>query len=329
VFPPNLAPAALLPPPRLALELLQHTHLHSVLTRIVLLKTNLHDVGGVSVALDLVGLWVGTLKHVNMPMIRSAFDFEFLFDAIRVLLQGEQMQVLLKTIEFLYTGFDLLLEEQADVLRRVVRPFFNKLFCHWSPNVRRFFHHLLIFRLVRPIGWTHVMEPLPTSRVLPADSVDDLHGGSAGGSSPTAANGYNGSGARALESSPAHVRRQFSSPTRRAVTGSVSGLPRASQSAGDLSKMGAGGATLRSSGSFDSESGDVVTWYETAVDDMRHGRLDRVPVNLHVYVPQSVRALDALCEQHAHVLRTAVASGEPLIIPTLHWDTLLLDNETY
>lgn len=303
-------------PPRLALTLLRHTHLHSVFTRIVLLKTSLHDVGGVSTALDLVGVWVSTLKDVNMPMIRSAFDFEFLFDAIRVLLEGEQMQVLLKTIEFLYTGFDLLLEEQADVLRRVVRPFFFKLFLHWSPNVRRFFHHLLIFRLVRPIGWTHVVEKLPTSRVVPYGS----HANLASASAPAAVSADSPS----PPTSPIHADRLHSN-------GHHAFAPRHGPSASELSLPSCASGSTTSVDALlggPGSSGDVVSWYEQAVADLHNGCVDRVPPDLRVYVQLSVRALDALCEQHAGVLMAA-SSGEPLHIPTLHWDTLLLDNEAY
>lgn len=295
-------------------------------------------------------MWVGTLKHVNMPMIRSAFDFEFLFDAIRVLLEGEQMQVLLKTIEFLYTGFDLLLEEQADVLRRVVRPYFVKLFCHWSPNVRRFFHHLLIFRLVRPIGWTHVVKQLPTYRVLPAaESTSALSAvvaaaadGAPASHSPLSARdgtGWVGAGRvspAGVRPAVAHAPGACAAPYASiACCSSRGGL---SQTGGSSSEPSApsldvtrssSAQQLASSASFDGDGGDVVTWYEQAVDDMRSGRLARVPADMRCYVGPSVLALDALCAQHSEVLQTAVSSGEPLNIPTLHWDTLLLDNEAY
>lgn len=252
-------------------------------------------------ALDLVGVWVGTLKDVNMPFVRSAFDFEFLFDAIRVLLEGEQMQVLLKTIEFLYTGFDLLLEEQADVLRRVIQPFFFKLLLHWSPNVRRFFHHLLLFRLVRPLCWTRVANQLPTSRVLPAGaSSASLAGAPAGrATSPE------------MASRGEEVRTQ--SPAR---------APHGSASAASLTS---GDSGILSANAVD--SGDVVLWYEGAVDRLRRRDLRGVPRELRVYVVPSIDALDSLCAEHAAVLEAA-SSGEPLCIPTLHWDTMiLLDDE--
>jgi len=236
-----------------------------------------------------------------------------------------QAQVLLKTIEFLYTGFDLLLEEQADVLRRVVRPFFHKLFCHWSPNVRRFFHHLLIFRLVRPIGWTRVAERLPTSRVLSAESVlaaapaSSAAQGSPMGTRWSSSSRASPTGMRAGGAGVASTGR-----CERVGGSGVSGELSAVLASGSMQQLSAS-----ASSSFDGESVDVVSWYEAAVDDLRTGRLARVHPSLRAYVDASVRALDSLCEQHSAVLRMAASSGEPLVIPDLHWDLVLLDNEQY
>jgi hypothetical protein len=238
-----------------------------------------------------------------------------------------------------------------------------ELFCHWScaPSSATFF---LIFRLIRPIGWTHVVKQLPTARLLPADAVEHAPAGSASArGSPAVARDRAAAGVQLVQADDGARSEQpadcLSPPTRRrhtsrrigprtgAITGSVS-LPRSASATHEGASLGAdgggsgeggngagaGGDALgeqlgRRPGSFDSEGGDVVSWYEGALDDLRIGRRSRVPRDLRVYVPQSARALDALAERYAGVLRTAVSSGEPLIIPPLHWDTRLLDNETY
>ena len=160
---------------QLSNQLLRVTHLHSLLVKIVFLKASVHDVCAVSTTLNLLGSWMTSLAArlmadarrsreqaeaapVSQPLLRSTFDFAFFFKGMATIFDSEHAQVLLKGIEFLYRHFDLLPESQANELRTLVlapsTDRYWRLVLHWSPAVRKFFLHLLVYRLRRPCCWS-------------------------------------------------------------------------------------------------------------------------------------------------------------------------------
>ncbi|CAG8593864.1 9393_t:CDS:10 [Ambispora gerdemannii] len=158
----------------------------------VVKKTNMYDVEGVFCLLDFLDTLIMELDgrdsidtsndHLNPDNINinlstsfssisssnssssstggliNILDIPFYLSLIKLLLnQSDHTITLLRTISFIYTHFclftskpsylgqlvkDLLLEEEM----------FERLFCHWSRNVRVYFMRLLVWRVSRVVG---------------------------------------------------------------------------------------------------------------------------------------------------------------------------------
>ena len=96
------------------------------------------------------------------------FDFHMLVNAIVVLLHNDKFQVVIKTLQLLYRHWEsfpgdrklelrqLFVSSDSDPLTNELldAPLFFKLFYHWHYEVRKFFQHFAVFRLLRQDGWT-------------------------------------------------------------------------------------------------------------------------------------------------------------------------------
>ena len=129
------------------------------------------DLTEISVALAMVRSWVvsmGTwhnrksfsgfsLRGLNRISMDTSFDFHYFFSAIRILLSaGNPSQVTVKGVEFLYSIWDTIPQQHAELLVRQLLEdgTFVGLFLHWEREVRHFFSHLVAFRILQIQGWS-------------------------------------------------------------------------------------------------------------------------------------------------------------------------------
>ena len=153
--------------------MLVDTRLVAPFTRVIFMKTNLHDLGAVTVSLEMIGQWVARiqtwsqigafgmpnkfpLKALESPVLPSTYDFNFLREVLRLLLTVGSRQVILKAMEFIYTQWDAFPEPELDVLRRtLLRDVFYSMVLHWDRETCRFFSVLLAVRALGARGqWT-------------------------------------------------------------------------------------------------------------------------------------------------------------------------------
>ena len=250
------------------------------------------------------------------------------------------MQVLLKGLEFLYRHFDLLPEAQAIEMRQLILSSetdrYWRLLLHWSPAVRKFFLHLLIYRLRRPVCWT-----------IPADP-DTPVGGTAGTELPASL-------AANFTRRAARLRQIAVANSAGLVT--TAAPPEAAHSTVVSSDADAGGGH-RSRGPRGSGDPLVAAAVNVtaAVSGGRVGAREMltgivVPTHLHVYAASALRLYENLdaAQQYleAEILELSTqasastdgpAGGHWAVpdaterrsaptLPTLRWDTSVLDIE--
>mmetsp|Transcript_23962 Transcript_23962/g.70288 ORF Transcript_23962/g.70288 Transcript_23962/m.70288 type:complete len:966 (+) Transcript_23962:81-2978(+) len=84
------------------------------------------------------------------------FDFQLLAVALRMVLVDRltlSSNTTIKALELLYRDWDGFPETKADNIRSLLLQAFPTLFLHWDPQVARFFHHVLAYRVLRQHGW--------------------------------------------------------------------------------------------------------------------------------------------------------------------------------
>ncbi|CAG8584763.1 6060_t:CDS:10 [Dentiscutata erythropus] len=155
----------------------------NVWVKAVVKRTNLYDVEGVFCLLDFIDTLVMELdtrdnaiissepttpnsantsvssdsssSPFSPPNLTNILDITFYISLINLLLnQTDHTITILRTISFVYTQFSLLTSQPA-YLKQLVKQIlldeetFERMFCHWSRNVRIYFMRLLIWRVGR------------------------------------------------------------------------------------------------------------------------------------------------------------------------------------
>lgn len=137
----------------LCFEICRNTELVSFFTRICLYRTCSLDRSAVSSCLDVLDdlFDVSSLDGRLDTQLPSNFCFDVFFVAIRQLLQSEDFQVLCKTLGFLYTNLGRFYGDHREQLLLIIliKETFFKLFPHWSYLVRKFYHHILVYKIRR------------------------------------------------------------------------------------------------------------------------------------------------------------------------------------
>lgn len=92
------------------------------------------------------------------PNLSNILDIPFYISLVKLLLdKSDHTITILRTISFVYTHFSLL-TSQSIYLKQLVRDIilneetFERMFCHWSRNVRIYFMRLLVWRVGRISG---------------------------------------------------------------------------------------------------------------------------------------------------------------------------------
>src|SRR6266542_2850236 len=96
-----------------------------------------------------------TSSPFTAPNLTNILDIPFYISLVKLLLEKSDHTItILRTISFIYTHF-FLLTSQPTYLRQLVKEtllneeMFERLFCHWSRNVRVYYMRLLVWRLGR------------------------------------------------------------------------------------------------------------------------------------------------------------------------------------
>jgi len=91
----------------------------------------------------------------------ASFDEDYFMSGVRILLESEHAQTLVCVLRFLYQQMTVMsdplrmrimryiLERHVDPNTGVIDSVFIKLFCSWHDDVRRVFHHILVYRAFR------------------------------------------------------------------------------------------------------------------------------------------------------------------------------------
>lgn len=159
---PPLPPSPPSPPGRVLLPLVQW-HLAAVAKR-----TSLHDVRGVFCLWDWVEALVDAMSLHRLVFVpsragagatgpgpaASAIDLDFVVSVVRRVLVGtDHTLALMRTLAFVYAHFSLFVAGSISTRYHLLEHtllephIFTKLFLHWSPAIRTYFTHLLVWRL--------------------------------------------------------------------------------------------------------------------------------------------------------------------------------------
>lgn len=113
-------------------------------------RTSLHDVQSVFCLFDWLDSLMDMLSKMRIPSV--VVDVDFILHVLRrILLESDHTVTLIRTIAFCYTNFSLFM---ATSMHRhgladntlLALPIFTKLLLSWSPTVRAYFLHMLVFR---------------------------------------------------------------------------------------------------------------------------------------------------------------------------------------
>jgi hypothetical protein len=137
-------------------------------------KCSVYDVANVTVTLANVRSWLVTmgmwhtrksfssfsLKGLNRALLPSSFNYNYFFSAMHILLYpGNLSQVVMTAVEFLYSIWDTIPQQQVDQFVRglIETGSIVHLMLHWEREVRNFFAHVLAFRIMPDQGWSGEM----------------------------------------------------------------------------------------------------------------------------------------------------------------------------
>ncbi len=78
------------------------------------------------------------------------FDYDVFWPYFSILLDSDSFQVLLKTISLLYNNFHLFKGKvRSRLVNDLLQKYFFRLFLHWSSEVRVYFQHLVVYKILR------------------------------------------------------------------------------------------------------------------------------------------------------------------------------------
>ena len=134
-------------------------------------STRSSDLAGVSISLAMIRSWFVAmtswdlrtargcypLASLNRTSLPSDFQYDYLFSIIVTLFDdGLPFQITQKTIEFVYSIWDIIPNDRLEHLRKTLLEsgIFINLFLHWERNVRIFFSYTMAVRLLQPRKWS-------------------------------------------------------------------------------------------------------------------------------------------------------------------------------
>ncbi|KDO24692.1 hypothetical protein SPRG_10226 [Saprolegnia parasitica CBS 223.65] len=121
------------------------------LTLLALLEaTNVNNERSVGHCLHQLEEWFMRLTEYKFDLMATVRDYDKDFSwifAIKLLLLSDHMDILKKTLLFLYNVLPMLPDTLRTLIMRVLLHRHFELFLHWQRDVRRFYQHVLVYRL--------------------------------------------------------------------------------------------------------------------------------------------------------------------------------------
>jgi len=135
-----------------ASSLLINPVLLSPFIKLTFSQTSVFDIRIVFDTLDCIGVWFNSLRN-SKQKIPDNIDYPFLFKGVCVLFESEHHSILAKALLFVYDQIDLFqgTQRKSFICNIILSPeTFMRFFLHWCFGVRKFYHHLILYKLVRP-----------------------------------------------------------------------------------------------------------------------------------------------------------------------------------
>ncbi|OQS00745.1 hypothetical protein ACHHYP_02833 [Achlya hypogyna] len=132
-------------------QLMLNSKLAYVVIQALLEVTNVHNERSVGHCLHQLEEWLLRLDEAGIDLMATVRDYDREFSwifAMKLLLLSDHMDILKKTLLFLYTILPVLPETLRVLIMRVLLHRHFDIFLHWNHDVRRFYHHILVYRLV-------------------------------------------------------------------------------------------------------------------------------------------------------------------------------------
>jgi hypothetical protein len=120
-------------------------------------RTGLYDSDACFMLYDLVEELLPLLSRAAKQGIGDYIDWKFWLEVAQTMLQSENNMTELRVLSFLYTMWDILVEDvdrkESVCLKWLLStPIWERFFCHWCPMVRAYYMRLLCWRLGRYDG---------------------------------------------------------------------------------------------------------------------------------------------------------------------------------
>lgn len=158
----------------------QNPMLLNIFMEICFQHTNAFDRGSVARCLEWIDLWLRAClvpvpsfpkeKVTNQPPVfPSGMNCALLCDSIEVLLLDEHVETLSVTLSFVYRHLQSFSNVHWNrIVSKVLlsEKCFVKLFCCWNPEIRNYFHFLMVYKLFRN---NRMRMPLHTDNLLAED----------------------------------------------------------------------------------------------------------------------------------------------------------------
>lgn len=130
-------------------SLLRNTQLLNVFVYILFRKTNINNFKNVFESFNLLSTWFDTVYRRNKSMPKN-FDHNFLLKGLKIALKSQICLCIAKALWLIYMHFHMI---RGSSRVRLVKDFLlekhsNRLFFHWSKDVRRTFMSLLYYRIL-------------------------------------------------------------------------------------------------------------------------------------------------------------------------------------
>ncbi|KAF8535562.1 hypothetical protein BDD12DRAFT_854993 [Trichophaea hybrida] len=122
-------------------------------------RTQLYDADACFLVCDLIEQVLPILARAEKQGLGDYIDWKFWLQVAQTMLKSENNMTELRVISFVYTIWDILVEDErrkkivcVDWLLSV--PIWKRFFCHWCPMVRAYYMRLICWRLGRYDGTT-------------------------------------------------------------------------------------------------------------------------------------------------------------------------------
>ena len=132
---------------RCMLKMLSNEKLLNVLVVMVVRKTNIYDVRATVGTLSILDDIFKRLRRMDRA-IPTTFDYKFLLQGIKVVLESDYEYNISKALIILYNHFSYFSPEfSLELILFLLSRYFYQFFFHWSYNLRRVFHTLVFVKV--------------------------------------------------------------------------------------------------------------------------------------------------------------------------------------